>query len=164
MAVRHVLIERAPQAVWSVLGDPAAYGRWVPGTERTRPGEGRWPAVGSSLRYTVSAGPFRFEGHTVVRVSDSGHRLELEAFAGRLGTVRIAIELIAWGDATLVIVDEHPLRGLGGSLHTAPADLVLDLRHRRLLACLARTVEQAPRAADLEASASGGGPSWPTPS
>ncbi|MFE6499035.1 hypothetical protein [Kitasatospora sp. NPDC057738] len=95
---------------------------------------------------------------------DSGHRLELEAFAGRLGTVRIAIELIAWGDATLVIVDEHPLRGLSGSLHSAATDLVLDLRHRRMLACLARTVEEARRAADLEASASGGGPSWPTPS
>ncbi|GAA2276267.1 MULTISPECIES: SRPBCC family protein [Kitasatospora] len=157
MAIRHVLVERPPHAVWCVLGDPATYARWVPGTDRTRPGAGRWPDVGSKLRYTVKAGPFRLHGHTIVRVCESGRRLELEAFAGWLGSARIAIELIGWGDGTLVIVDEHPLRGLGGNLHMAPTDFVLHLRHRRMLAHLACVVEEAPRAACQEAAAAAGG-------
>jgi hypothetical protein len=76
-----------------------------------------------------------------VRRCKAPKRLELEAFAGRLGTARIAIELIAWGSGTLVIVDEHPLQGPGSSLHTAPSEALLHLRHRSMLSRLARAVE-----------------------
>ncbi|MFJ7269123.1 hypothetical protein ACIQV3_21190 [Streptomyces sp. NPDC099050] len=38
--------------------------------------------------------------------------------------------------------DEHPLRGLGGSLHNPAVEVLLQLRHRGMLARLARVAEQ----------------------
>ncbi|WP_316528411.1 SRPBCC family protein [Kitasatospora brasiliensis] len=145
MAVRHVLIDRPPRDVWQVLADPRRYSRWVPGTSRTEPADGSWPETGAGLRYTVRAGPWELAGHTVVRRCEEPQRLELEAFAGRLGTARIAIELLAWGGGTLVIVDEHPLRGPGSTLHAAPSEALLHLRHRSMLSRLADTVEDGHR-------------------
>ncbi|MGK4585254.1 SRPBCC family protein [Kitasatospora sp. HPMI-4] len=142
MAVRHVLIKRPPDQVWRVLGDPTRYATWVPGTRRTRPSGGDWPDVDASLHYTLAAGPFRLSGRTVVRICEPLRRLELEAYAGPLGSARIAVELVPWGTDTVVIVDEHPLRGVGGGLHIAPTDLLLHLRHRRMLARLSRAVEE----------------------
>ncbi|MGW3071293.1 MULTISPECIES: SRPBCC family protein [unclassified Kitasatospora] len=143
MAVRHVLIDRPPGDVWKVLADPRCYARWVPGTSHTEPADGSWPRTGARLRYTVRAGPWHLKGHTVVRRCEEPERLELEAVAGRLGTARIALELLAWGGGTLVIVDEHPLQGPGSSLHTAPSEALLHLRHRSMLSRLADTVENA---------------------
>ncbi|MFD0427969.1 hypothetical protein ACFQ60_06565 [Streptomyces zhihengii] len=79
----------------------------------------------------------------MVRVSEPPRRLELEAYSGPLGTARIAFELRPWGDDTLVIFDEHPLRGMGGAVHNAALDAVQQLRHRVLLRRFARTVEDA---------------------
>ncbi|MER7702530.1 SRPBCC family protein [Kitasatospora sp. NPDC097605] len=145
MAVRHVLIERPPEDVWRVLADPHCFARWVPGTSHTKPDSGTWPEPGAGLRYRVGLGPWQLTGHTVVRRCEERERLELEAFAGPLGTARIAVELLAWGTGTLVIVDEHPLQGLVSSLHAAPSEALLQLRHRSMLARLARTVEATDR-------------------
>ncbi|MFG3496974.1 SRPBCC family protein [Streptomyces sp. NPDC047928] len=141
MAARHHLIERPPEAVWAVLSDPGMYAEWVVGTEDTHPLEGVWPEVGSSLRYTVRLGPRRFEGSTVVRRMEYPAVLELEADGGPAGSARIAIDVRPWGENTLVIVDEHPLRGLGGRAHNAVLEAALQLRHRRMLRRLAEVVE-----------------------
>jgi len=54
-----------------------------------------------------------------VRLMDPQRRLELEANAGRLGSARVSIVLLPWGDdSTVIIVDEHPLTGSGCSSHT----------------------------------------------
>ncbi|MBH0247326.1 SRPBCC family protein, partial [Streptomyces cavourensis] len=55
---------------------------------------------------------------------------------------RIAFDIRPWGERTLVIVDEHPLRGLGGTLHNPLVDMLLQLRHRTMLARLAKLVER----------------------
>lgn len=143
MAVRHILVERPVKAVWSVLGDPTSYAAWVPGTSKSGARSGHWPDVGSTLRYTARLGPIGWRGHTSVRICQAPQRLELEAFAGALGSARIAIEVVPWGEHAFVVVDEHPLRGAGGRLHSAPLDLLLHLRHRRLLTRLARLVEDS---------------------
>ncbi|MEU6486643.1 SRPBCC family protein [Streptomyces sp. NPDC046887] len=146
MAVRHHLVERPPEAVWAVLADGSRYDRWVVGTSETREKTPGWPVTGSAIEYQVRLGPYRASGHTVVRVSEPGRRLELEAHAGALGTARIAIELRPWGeDETLVVLDEHPLRGAGGLLHNTLDDALLQLRHRSMLSRLARLVERSPR-------------------
>jgi hypothetical protein len=62
---------------------------------------------------------------------------------GPLGTVRVAIEIRPWGPDTLVIVDEHPLRGPGGLLHNSLVDALIQVRHRSMLSRLAGVVEQA---------------------
>ncbi|MGW2584272.1 SRPBCC family protein [Streptomyces virginiae] len=142
MAVRNQLIHRPPQAVWAVLADPTLYGEWVVGPSESTPLDQVWPEVGSRLRYTVRLGPWSPDGVTTVRHRDSGRELELEASFKALGTARIFLQLRPWGQETLVVCDEHPLRGLGGTLHNPAVEVLLQLRHRGMLARLARIVEQ----------------------
>ncbi|MEV3987441.1 SRPBCC family protein [Streptomyces sp. NPDC049837] len=142
MAVRHQLIKSPPEAVWAVLSDPSRYSDWVVGTASSRPKDGDWPKPGSALEYTVRLGPRTASGETVVRLCEPPRCLELEAQSDALGTARIAIELRPWGDETLVVVDEHPLRGPGGLLHNTVIDALLQLRHRAMLRRLADVVER----------------------
>ncbi|MFE6489284.1 SRPBCC family protein [Streptomyces sp. NPDC057757] len=157
MAVRHQVIEQPPHVVWATLENPDFYADWVVGTSASWPLDGRWPLVGAALAYRMSLGPWTYEGRTIVRRLEPPHWLELEADSGRLGTARIAIEVRPWGDQTLVIVDEHPLRGPGGALHAAPLDLLIQLRHRSMLPRLARTVERVAAGDGAGQSESGGG-------
>ncbi|MFG2749481.1 SRPBCC family protein [Streptomyces xanthophaeus] len=144
MAVRHQLIRRPPRRVWAVLADPTLYGEWVMGPSESTPLDQLWPEVGSRLRYTVRLGPWSTEGVTTVRHREPGKELELEASFQALGTARIFLQLRPWGEETLVVCDEHPLRGLAGSLHNSVTETALQLRHRGMLARLARVVEQQP--------------------
>ncbi|MEU6814180.1 SRPBCC family protein [Streptomyces sp. NPDC046860] len=141
MAIRYQLIRRPPAAVWRVLQRPSSYADWVVGTHETAAREGRWPELGSSLSYTLKIGPRRVEGHTVVRRHEPPRHLELEA-KSPFGNARIAIDVRDWGDESLVIVDEHPLRGLGDKLHNVLFDTLIQLRHRDMLSRLARLVER----------------------
>ncbi|MFE2877335.1 SRPBCC family protein [Streptomyces roseus] len=142
MAVRHQLIHRSPQAVWAVLAEPTLYGEWVVGPSESTPLDRTWPEVGSRLRYTLRLGPWSAEGVTTVRHREPGRELELEASFKSLGTARIFLQLRQWGEETLVVCDEHPLRGLGGTLHNPAVEVLLQLRHRGMLGRLARVVEQ----------------------
>lgn len=122
--------------------------RRLGGRPRHVPGAGGdWPELGSTLGYAVRLGPWTGTGKTTVRDADPPRRIELEAQSGSLGTARIAIEVRPWGPHTLVIVDEHPLRGPGGALHNAALDTLLQLRHRSMLTRLADTVENSHYAA-----------------
>ncbi|MEH0420452.1 SRPBCC family protein [Streptomyces sp. B21-083] len=141
MAVRHRLIKASPARVWEVLSDGTRYAEWVVGTESSRPVSGQWPQQGAAIGYKVRLGPFRVGNETVVRRCQEGSVLELEAAAGVLGTARIAIELREWGEHCLVIVDEHPLQGAGGTLHNVGFEALIQLRHRAMLARLARCCE-----------------------
>jgi carbon monoxide dehydrogenase subunit G len=143
MAVRHQLIHRTPEQVWAVLSDGDRYGDWVIGPSQSSEQEGNWPDEGACIAYTVKLGPWQAEGRTVVRYSEPPERLELEAYSGPLGTARIAIEVKPWGEETLVILDEHPLRGTGGRLHNAAFDALQQLRHRSMLRRFAEAVEQS---------------------
>ncbi|MCP3754571.1 SRPBCC family protein [Streptomyces sp. TBY4] len=144
MAVRHRLIRRAPFAVWAVLADPTQYGRWVVGPSESVPLDEDWPAIGSRLRYTLRLGPWSAEGTTTVRHLEPGTELELEASFKPLGTARIFLQLRPWGEETLIICDEHPLRGLSGALHNPLSEAALQIRHRGMLARLATVVEETP--------------------
>ncbi|MEW2584937.1 SRPBCC family protein [Streptomyces virginiae] len=144
MAVRHQLVRCPPRRVWAVLADPTLYGEWVVGPSESTPLDSAWPEPGSRLRYTVRLGPWSAEGTTTVRHQEAGKELELEASFKSLGTARIFLQLRPWGEETLVVCDEHPLRGLGGSLHNSVSEAALQLRHRGMLARLARLVERQP--------------------
>ncbi|MET9557256.1 SRPBCC family protein [Streptomyces sp. NPDC006645] len=147
MAVRHRLIERPPRDVWAVLADGSRYGEWVVGTSDSYPDEGAWPEVGSTIAYTVRVGPWTASGQTIVRRGEAPRELELEVDSGPLGTARVAVEVRPWGENSLVIVDEHPLRGPGGLLHNGVVDALIQLRHRSMLARLAEAVENSSRGA-----------------
>ncbi|WP_392958282.1 SRPBCC family protein [Streptomyces sp. LN245] len=141
MAVRHRLIRKSPQDVWEVLSDVQRYGDWVVGPSRAEPDEGRWPELGAALRYEIRIGPLTLRNRTVVRRSEPAAVLELEADSGPLGTARIAMELRPWGEHTLIILDEHPLRGAGGALHNGLLEVAQQIRNRAMLGRLARLCE-----------------------
>ncbi|MEV0414300.1 SRPBCC family protein [Streptomyces sp. NPDC050448] len=142
MAVHHQLIERPPSDVWAVLAEPRLYGEWVVGPSASRPQDEIWPQNGARIAYTVRFGPWTGSGTTTVRAVEPLKTLELEADSGRLGTARIAIELKSWGAHTLVVLDEHPLRGTGATLHNTALDALLQLRHRKMLTRLSELVER----------------------
>src|SRR5581483_2146654 len=143
VAVLNVLINRDPKQVWDVLADGRAYAEWVVGTKRIREVDPNWPAEGSRIHYTVGAGRFTVEDITTVRLVEPERRLELEANAGWVGSARVSISLLPWGkDRTLVIVDEHPLTGVGARMHTMLADILLGFRNRRMMRALARVVHE----------------------
>ncbi|MEV5427956.1 SRPBCC family protein [Streptomyces sp. NPDC052701] len=141
MAVRHCLIKTSPRTVWAVLADGSRYADWVVGTAKSRPVRGQWPQTGAAISYEVRLGPARLTNETVVRRCEEGSALELEAKAGPLGTARIALELRPWGDHCLVLVDEHPLQGTGSRLHNVGTEVLIQLRHRAMLARLTRVCE-----------------------
>ncbi|MFJ7905236.1 SRPBCC family protein [Streptomyces sp. NPDC096198] len=158
MAVRHRLIRISPSGVWAVLADGSRYADWVVGTSRSHAVRGQWPQLDAAIHYEVRLGPVHLGNETIVRRSEENAFLELEAHAGALGTARIALELRTWGDDCLVIVDEHPLRGAGGRLHNVAFETLIQLRHRAMLARLARLCESqgcATRSSDREAAAVG---------
>ncbi|MFD5042051.1 SRPBCC family protein [Streptomyces sp. NPDC058377] len=144
MAARHRLVKRSVADVWTVLADGTRYGDWVVGTSDSRPKDGEWPQVGSSIAYRVLLGRWTVSGSTVVRNCEEPRLLELEAYSGWLGTARISIDVRPWGEDSLVIIDEHPLRGPGGILHNTVVDALIQLRHRSMLARLAGAVEKTP--------------------
>jgi uncharacterized protein YndB with AHSA1/START domain len=142
MAIVNVVIERSRDQVWDVLSDGYAYADWVVGTQKIRDVDATWPGVGSAIHYSFGWGPLTLEGRTVVRQVEPGRRLGLEADAGLLGTARILIQLDDWGDDTVVILDEHPLRGPSYLLHNTVTDAVLLLRGRPMVQNLAKLVER----------------------
>lgn len=146
MAVMHRLVHQPPSRVWDVLSDGDRYATWVVGTQDAWEEKSEWPREGATLGYRLKLGPWSYEGTTVVRICEPQRRLEMEAMAGKVGSARIAIELLPWGEETLVIVDEHPLRGRNNSMHNAAIDAVVHLRHRSMLRRLARAAEgEGPR-------------------
>jgi hypothetical protein len=141
MAVLNVLVDRDPKQVWSVLSDGWAYSDWVVGTQHIRDVDPDWPAQGSQIRYVVGVGRWTVEDVTTVRLVDPERRLELEVNAGRLGSARVSIALLPWGEeCTVVIIDEHPLTGPGARWHSLVVELLLGFRNRRMVRSLARVV------------------------
>lgn len=143
MAVLNVLVDRDPSQVWDVLSDGRSYAEWVVGTKHIKEADPRWPELGSRIEYSVGVGRWTIEDITTVRLVEPGQRLELEAQAGWLGSARISIVLLPWGEGqTLVILDEHPLTGPGATWHTALVDVVLRIRNQRMVRSLARLVHE----------------------
>ena len=141
MANRNVLIPAAPDAVWSVLADGYSYADWVVGTRQVRQVDPDWPRPGTSLHFTAGLGPVTVDDKTTSRLCEQGSRLELEAYAMPYGSVRISIEVLPWGgEETVVIIDEHPLRGPSALLENPLVELVLTIRNRRMLRKLAGVV------------------------
>lgn len=141
VAMLNVLVKRPPDHVWKFLSDGRRYSEWVVGTRAIRDVDDAWPAVGSSIHFSFGLGPLAFDDRTTVRNAEPPHMLEMEAHAGRLGTVRLLFELRPWGEHTVVVLDEHPLSGPGAHLHNALLDLGLRFRNRRMLDKLAKLIE-----------------------
>jgi hypothetical protein len=115
--------------VWAVLSDGYRYADWVQGTKEIRDVDAGWPAVGTSIHYTVGVAFVTHKDETVVRTSEPERRLELEVQAWPLGTARVDIRIEPYGnDGSRVTLDEHPLLGIAGWLHNPLTALGFSVR------------------------------------
>ncbi len=143
LARRHV--RATPRQVWAVLADGWRYADWVLGTRAIRAVDVEWPARGSCLHYTVGYGPLAYRNRTTVAACVPERVLELEVHAGPAGTARVGLRLTPERDGTLVMLEEHPLRGPVAWLHTPLANLPYALRGHLMLRDLARLAEEPGR-------------------
>lgn len=142
MAILNLVLDRPRSDVWDALRDGQSYAEWVAGTQEILGVDSSWPEVGSRLRFRAGIGPLSFEDRTVVRRLEPD-RLELEAFAGPIGTARVSIEVHDWGEKQcLVIIDEHPLTGPAARWHNSLVEVLLRIRNRRMAASLKDIVER----------------------
>ena len=141
MAVRNALVRADPSAVWSVLADGHSYDQWVVGTQAVRAVDPGWPREGTILHYTLGLGPLQLNDRTTVRLVEPGKSLELEALVRPVGSVRISIQILRWGEDSVVVLDEHPLRGPSWALENPITELAMTLRNRAMLYRLVRVVE-----------------------
>jgi Polyketide cyclase / dehydrase and lipid transport len=141
MAVRNALVRADPSAVWAVLADGHSYDQWVVGTLAVRAVDPGWPQEGTSLHYTLGLGPLQLNDRTTVRLVEPGRSLELEALVRPVGSVRISIQILRWGEDSVVVLDEHPLRGPSWALENPITELAMTLRNRAMLHRLVRVVE-----------------------
>lgn len=140
MALHNILVHAHPKAVWDVLADPYSYDRWVIGTRKILHADPDWPAVGSSLSFEAGLGPLRFRSQTAVRAAEEPGRLELEADVWPLGA-RVAIEIKPWGGDSLVVLEEHWIRGPYLLLANPLLHLALNIRNRFMVKGLAEEVQ-----------------------
>lgn len=136
----NVLVPRSLEQVWSVLADGWSYADWVVGTQEIHAVDPDWPKEGAEIRYTAGVGPLTLDDATTVRINQHHHQLQLEARAGKMGSARISIEVLPWGDHTVVVIDEHPLTGPGERWHNLAVDGLLRLRNKRMLRNLCKVV------------------------
>jgi uncharacterized protein YndB with AHSA1/START domain len=99
-------IAAAPDAVFSVLSDPDAYGDWVVGSRRIRDADADFPAVGSKFHHQVGVPPFLLNDHTEVLENEAPTRLVLRAKTRPLATARVELRLTADGAGTHVVMLE----------------------------------------------------------
>ncbi|MFF7765048.1 SRPBCC family protein [Streptomyces massasporeus] len=138
MSQNRRLILSSPSEVWDLLSDGRRYGEWVSGTQQVTAADPHWPEVGARLLVRVGLGPLTLDDVCVVRICEPRRRLELEAKADPFGAARIAMNLIPWGEHTLLVLDWHPLRGPGTRMHGLPVDYIVSIRNGMMLTKLAR--------------------------
>jgi len=141
MALHNIIVRAHPKDVWEVLADPYSYQRWVMGTKRIVQADPDWPEPGSAFEYEAGFGPLKFRGRTMARGRDETSHLEIEADAKVLAA-RVAISVRPWGDDSLVILEEHWIRGSYLLLENPLVDLALNIRNRVMVKHLAREVQR----------------------
>ena len=142
MARNETHIAAAPDAVFSVLSDPAAYGDWVVGSRRIRDADADFPAVGSKFHHQVGVPPFLLNDHTEVLENEAPTRLVLRAKTRPLATARVELHLTAEGAGTHVVM----LEGAGDLpsklLLNRLTDPLIHARNTESLRRLSRICEQ----------------------
>jgi uncharacterized protein YndB with AHSA1/START domain len=112
MATTRIRIQAAPQVVWDVLMDPAAYPLWVVGTRRIRGVDPNWPAPGSTFAHAVGWGPVELRDNTRIVEVDPPGRLVIEVRVRPLvGIARVTLTLSGIDGATDLEMVETPTAG-----------------------------------------------------
>lgn len=115
------------------------------GTLDSAPGNGRWPEVGrrSNTRRVWGRRSSTDARRSVVSTPRAHWNSKCtEGRWARHGSLSVSGR---GAKKALVILDEHPLRGLGGSLHNTVVDAFAQIRHHGMLRRLAEAVEGTPQ-------------------
>ncbi|MFJ7266438.1 SRPBCC family protein [Streptomyces sp. NPDC099050] len=128
--------------MWTVLADATRYGEWVVGPSESTPLDRYWPEVGSRLRCTVRLGPWSADGVTTVRRREPGRSWNWR-FRSRFSAPRGSSFSCGRGART----PSSSVRSTPCAVWEAPStnpatEALIHLRHRGMLARLARVVEQ----------------------
>src|SRR4051795_2573218 len=99
----------APEAVWSVLADPAGYGYWVVGSKAIRDADAEWPAPGARFHHTVGLGPLTVSDHSESLEAEPPRRLRIRVRALPFLVASVTIELEPGHGGTTVTMVEHPM-------------------------------------------------------
>ena len=143
MAKNSVRIEAAPEDVYEVLNDAAAYPHWVVGAKRLRGTDPGWPKVGTRFHHEVGAGPAVLKDSTKILRKRKNRALDLEVRFRPAGVANVQLRLRPQrkGRATLVTMRERATRGPAGWLWSWPLDAAVSVRNAWSLRRLRRLVE-----------------------
>nr|WP_314840956.1 SRPBCC family protein [uncultured Microbacterium sp.] len=112
-----------PEDVFRVLGDGWLYPAWVVGASRMRDVDDTWPQKGAELHHSVGVWPALLDDTTVVEEWSPPHRMVMRAKGWPIGEARVTLRVRAFGEGTMVRIDEEPVNGpatLLPSLITTP--------------------------------------------
>jgi uncharacterized protein YndB with AHSA1/START domain len=130
-----------PDVVFDVLEDPHSYTSWVPGSQKVRAVDGRWPEPGARFHVDVGVGPVRCRRTTRIVAGDRPRRLSLTTHMPLLGNLDIGIEVRPNADGCVVAIDER-WSGRRGAVDAA--DAALHFRNAETLRRLKSVCEEAP--------------------
>ncbi len=142
MAVTSTFVATAPEAVFAILSDPAAFGAFVVGTKHIRSFEPTWPAPGSVFHHTLGIGPFILRDLTRVEEVEEDRRLVLRAQMRPLAVNRVDFNLRPAHDGTEVEVEEYAIEGPVARMWNAAFESAMHLRNEEMLRRLKRIVER----------------------
>ncbi|WP_431038957.1 SRPBCC family protein [Streptomyces sp. P6-2-1] len=152
MALRQQLIARSPAEVWRVLADARRLGPCLTGRAADPAAGGVWPEPGAVLSYGARRGRRREPLRATVRHAQEPRTLDLEISGSRLGRFRVTLDLRPWGPDTLLVLAANPLDEARAPGRDAALATVLRLRHRAVLARLARAAEEPGQAGSAQAA------------
>ena len=143
MAVNTATIDAPPEAVFSVLSDPASYAAFVVGTRTIRRFDPRFPEQGSEFHHTLSVGPVPivWDLSRVEEVAD-GRRLVLRAQMRPFAVNRVAFTRRPAAGGTEVEVEEYPIEGPAALLWNPAFEALMALRNAEMLRRLRQLAER----------------------
>lgn len=141
MATTRLQIDVAPERVFAVLADPAAYADWVVGSDTIRDADPNWPAVGSRFHHRVGVGPIKVDDHTEVVEVDPPRRFVIHARARPLGTALVTLLLEPRDGGTFVTMRETAGDTLSRLGINPLTDWLVHLRNVKSLGRLKRIAE-----------------------
>ncbi|HZU39433.1 MAG TPA: SRPBCC domain-containing protein [Solirubrobacteraceae bacterium] len=133
MARNEIVIEAGPHEVFEVLADPWAYSSWVTGTAEIRGADSDWPRPGAALHHSVGAGPLRLRDDARVLEAEPPAMLRLLARARPLPSATVTLHLQGEGDATRVVMIEHPTSRIASLLLGPLGHAMLAVRNHESL-------------------------------
>src|SRR4051794_2670488 len=143
MARTTAVLKASPEAVWSVLSNPQAYGEWVVGSREIVRWDPHWPQRGARLQHRTGLPGLTLSDQTEVLDSEPGRRLLLRAKARPVGAANIELVVAEHPAGTEVTMIEDPAIPFPRLLFPAPLHLLVRLRNREALRRLGALAERA---------------------